>query len=114
MKLKELRKQNNETQEYVASLIGVTRGAYANIENGKREPDFSALFVLADHYGVTIDELLDYKRNPSFKIAGDNLYPITEDEYRIILAYRKALPADIQIIDNIVNRYVTESKEKIG
>ena len=58
MRLKELRKKNHKTQEEMAALIGVTRGAYGNIENGKREPDFKTLSKLADYFGVSVDWLI--------------------------------------------------------
>ena len=64
-RLKALRKNRNETQEEMARRLGITRGAYANIENGRREPDHAALITLAEHFGVTIDYLLDHETKPS-------------------------------------------------
>lgn len=58
MRLKELRKERNLTQLRVAALVDITRGAYANIENGKREPDFRTICILADYFGVSADYLL--------------------------------------------------------
>lgn len=58
MRLKELRKNNHKTQEEMAALIGVTRGAYGNIENGRREPDFATLTTLAEYFGVSVDYLM--------------------------------------------------------
>lgn len=42
-RLKELRKEKELTQQYIADMLGITRGAYTNIENGKREPDIATL-----------------------------------------------------------------------
>lgn len=56
--LKQLRTLNNETQADVAAFLKITRAAYTNIENGKREPDFDTLKKLASHYSVTTDYLL--------------------------------------------------------
>lgn len=58
MRLKELRKKSHKTQEEMAALIGLTRGAYANIENGRREPDFATMNTLADYFGVSVDWLM--------------------------------------------------------
>ena len=58
MRLKELRKKSHKTQGEMADFIGVTRGAYANIENGRREPDFKTLNKLADYFGVSVDWLI--------------------------------------------------------
>ena len=60
-RLKALRKNRNETQSEIAACLGVTRGAYANIENGRREPEYAALLTLADHFGVTVDYLLNHE-----------------------------------------------------
>lgn len=56
-RLKELRKNANFTQEQISHRLGITRGAYANIENGRREPDLNTLNTLATIYGVSIDYL---------------------------------------------------------
>ena len=37
-KLKELRKVNNYTQDYVAEVLGVVRQTYSHYETGKRTP----------------------------------------------------------------------------
>ena len=57
-KLLELRKKNNETQQDIASFLGVTRQSYNRYECGVRECDYSTLMRLADHFGVSIDYLL--------------------------------------------------------
>lgn len=56
--LKDLRVGTKETQQQIADLLGITRGAYTNIENGKRGCDSDALVTLARHYGVSTDYLL--------------------------------------------------------
>ena len=38
-KLRELRKVNNYTQDYVAEVLGVVRQTYSHYETGKRTPD---------------------------------------------------------------------------
>lgn len=58
MNLKALRLSRNETQAEIAELIGITRAAYTNIENDKREPDIETLIILANHFDVSIDYLL--------------------------------------------------------
>lgn len=51
-------------------MLGITRGAYANIENGKREPDIATIILLADHYDVTLDYLLGHEKKPTVKDDG--------------------------------------------
>lgn len=91
-RIKDLRRERGETQENMAALIGITRGAYANIENGKREPDIKTMTVLANHFGVTIDCLmgLEQKKEPPAqggelsidelldKMSADELFDVLE------------------------------------
>lgn len=63
--LKALRKQKGLKQQEVAEFIGITRAAYANIENGKRETDFTTLKKLADYFNVSIDYLFGKTDDPT-------------------------------------------------
>ena len=57
-KLKELRKMNNYTQDYVAEVLGVVRQTYSHYETGKRTPDATALYKLAGLYNISLEDLL--------------------------------------------------------
>ncbi len=56
--MKQLRKLRNLTQGEVADAIGVTRTAYTNYENGKRNPRLETLRRLAYFFDVPIPYLL--------------------------------------------------------
>ena len=58
LKLKEIRSQRAITQQIVADYLEISRQAYSNYENGKREPDFETLLKLGEFFGVTVDYLL--------------------------------------------------------
>lgn len=68
--LKTLRNQSGETQAELANFLGITRAAYTNIENGKREPDYDTIKKLANHFSVTIDYLLGNEKTPTINIDG--------------------------------------------
>lgn len=57
-RLKELRTSLKNTQGDIASIVGVTRAAYTNIENGRRQPDNVMLAKLAAYFDVSTDYLL--------------------------------------------------------
>lgn len=57
-RLKELRALHGYTQDFVASHIGITRAAYTNVENGKRQIDTQTLLKLSALYGVSVGCLL--------------------------------------------------------
>ena len=60
MRLKELRTSNRYTQEFVAFHLGITRAAYTNLENGKRQCDPQTLIKLADLYHVSVGYLIGH------------------------------------------------------
>ncbi len=60
-RLYELRKAKGYSQDELADLIGVSRQAVSKWERGESSPDTDNLIALAKLYGVSIDELLDYK-----------------------------------------------------
>ena len=54
-KLKELRKVNNYTQDYVAEVLGVVRQTYSHYETGKRTPDAEAFYRTITNYLSNVD-----------------------------------------------------------
>ena len=63
-KLKELRKVNNYTQDYVAAVLGIVRQTYSHYETGRRTPDAEALYKLA---GLDLSEFLEFFNDPANK-----------------------------------------------
>ena len=57
-KLKQLRNGVNLSQKEVAQKLGVTRSAYANYEQGTREPDFETLKKICFLFDCTSDYLI--------------------------------------------------------
>lgn len=59
--IRELREQNNWTQEQMADKLGITRNGYAKIERGESMPNLERLNEIATLFGVEVTELLDNK-----------------------------------------------------
>lgn len=55
------RKKKKITQEELGNFIGVSTAAVSKWESGNSYPDITLLPLLADFFGVSIDELLNYK-----------------------------------------------------
>lgn len=64
-RLKELRKKNHYSQEYVAEQLNISRQAISQWENGKAAPDLENLIWLAQLYHISVDELLDNHNDSS-------------------------------------------------
>lgn len=58
--LKTLRKIHKYTQEEIADKIGVSRQAVAKWENGETIPDINNCQALAELYGVSLDDLINF------------------------------------------------------
>lgn len=58
-KIKELRQENNLTQEQLAEQLGVSFQAVSRWENNTTYPDITLLSIIASMFNVTTDYLLD-------------------------------------------------------
>lgn len=56
-----LRKLNDLTQEELAEKLGVTRQAIAKWESGETVPDLEKCRLLAETFGVSLDDLANYE-----------------------------------------------------
>ena len=57
-RLRELRKENCETQVQVAVDIGIAEQQYQTYERGASLPNLENIWKLADHFGVSVDYLI--------------------------------------------------------
>ena len=55
--LKYYRKLNGYTQETIAPKLKITTSAYGSYEQGRNEPPYSKLKMLADIYNITVSQL---------------------------------------------------------
>ena len=85
-KIKELRKRNGITQEQLASSIGISFQTVSKWENGIALPDIALAPVLANYFGVSLDELFDYNRRE----IEEEIEEITEESWK----YRETGPAE--------------------
>lgn len=53
-----LRKKKKLTQDELAKILGISRGALSMYEIGQREPDFATLKKIADFFHISTDYLL--------------------------------------------------------
>lgn len=75
-KIKNLRKKTNISQEELAEKVGVSRQAVTKWESDAGLPDLENLKSLATIFNISIDELLDYKK----ELIGD---VVLEESYSL-------------------------------
>ena len=81
MRFKELRKQNNKTQQEIADILNVSQQTYAKYELRLCEPSLETLRKLAEVYGVTVDYLIG-------RDANEFAY-LSAEEKTLIVNFRK-------------------------
>ena len=59
-KIRELRRRDKLTQDSLAEILGVTAQAVSRWESGGSYPDMEIVPVIANYFGITIDELFGY------------------------------------------------------
>lgn len=105
--LRNLRKEKEYSQEYLAEKLGVTRQTISKWENGTAMPDLKKLIELADFFETSMDDLLglDYKTmNPKQNFAEGTCNDYSEAEAIKANRYMNDL------IDNITNHVHGKTK----
>lgn len=82
--LHELRLKSGESQETVASEVGISRVAYTRYENGTRIPKANIAAALAKHFGVEISMLTGTQSE-----GASSRLLLSDDEEQVILAMRQ-------------------------
>ncbi len=88
--MKELLDLHSMTQKQLAEALDLSPSALGNYIQGTREPDYSTLIRIADHFHVTTDFLLDHTVNTT---ASDK--KATHREEQLLLIFR-SLTSDQQ------------------
>lgn len=111
MRLKEIREARGISQRKAALELNLSPVVYNRYENGLREPSNALLLVLADYFGVTVDELLGrtspatseaerdeamairerLRRDPSYRLLFDAADNASPDHLRAAAAMLKSL-----------------------
>ncbi len=59
LRVKQLRLENNKTQEEIAKYLDVDKSTYNKYENGKRKFNNDVVKQLADYYNIKISDIVD-------------------------------------------------------
>ena len=96
-----LRKIRQLTQEEVADRIGVTRQSVAKWESGETVPDLEKCRLLADLFGVSLDDLANYEPDENMGMA---LHPKGKHMFGLVTVGDKGqivIPAKARKLFNI-------------
>lgn len=101
--LRELRRQNQYSQQTVGDLIHVARQTYSLYESGKRTPDLKAICNLALLYHLSVDDLLyrdlsagrvleDSSYQHSALLPGGSMVRLSGSEAKMLMNYKELSP----------------------
>ena len=81
-RLKDLRTDNDKTQEEIAKVIGTTAQYYSAYERGERDIPFERIIKLAKYYNVTIDYIAGLTNEPN-KLSQKQNVDINQNKHNI-------------------------------
>ena len=103
-----LRKLRQMTQEDLAEYVGVTRQAIAKWESGETVPDLEKCRMLAEIFGVTLDDLANFEPEENFGVnvppKGKHLFGMVTvgDKGQIVIPAKARKLFDISAGDQLV------------
>ncbi len=106
--LVELRKIHEMSQEELADIIGVSRQTLSKYETGESLPDIEKCKLIADAFGVSIDDLLNYEPQENMGLAvppkGKHIFGIVKvgDKGQIVLPAKARKIFDINPGDRML------------
>lgn len=62
LKIKEYRKKKGMTQQELATKLDMSQNAVSLYERGVNDPSIITLVQIAEELGITVDDLIDYKK----------------------------------------------------
>ena len=104
----QMRKMRRMTQEDVAEKVGVTRQAVAKWEAGETVPDLDKCRILAELFGVSLDDLANYEPEQNLGLGlppkGKHLFGMVTvgDKGQIVILARARKLFDISAGDQLV------------
>ena len=60
-RIKELRKQNGYTQDYLAEKLKIEPRQLSKLETGKHYPSFETIIALLETFDITFEELISFE-----------------------------------------------------
>ncbi|MBQ9033443.1 MAG: helix-turn-helix transcriptional regulator [Lachnospiraceae bacterium] len=104
----QLRKMKKMTQEGIAEKVGVTRQAVAKWEAGETVPDLEKCRILAELFGVSLDDLANYEPEENMGLSlppkGKHLFGVVTvgEKGQIVIPAKARKVFDISAGDRLV------------
>ena len=106
--LMELRKFHNMSQEELAELIGISRQTLSKYETGESLPDIEKCKMIADVFGVLLDDLVKYNKVDNMGLGvppkGKHMFGMVKvgDKGQIVIPAKARKVFDIKPGDSLI------------
>ena len=110
-KLRELRVQKNISQAKLAADIHISRSAVAKWENGLGLPSDESLKLLADYFGVAVNELITNKTNEEVLVSKNKTI---DQQKKIIIGFTVGCTIGLFILAFIFIEPLRNALELLG
>ena len=98
-RLKKYRQLKDLTQEQLADILGVSFQSVSKWERGEGYPDMELLPVIAEYFGITVDELMGMKEICSKTQADKILEAVSEN------SVNGRIEDNLEILENAIRRF---------
>lgn len=106
----ELRKFHNFSQEELAERMGISRQTLSKYETGESLPDIEKCKLLADVFGVSIDDLISYRKDDNDNLGlgippkGKHIFGMVKvgDKGQIVIPAKARKIFNIKAGDNLI------------
>jgi transcriptional regulator with XRE-family HTH domain len=104
-RLKQLREQNNWTQQELAERVNMSQRAISNYENNTRDLNTDLIIKLSKLFHCTTDYFLGLVDDPTIQVD-----PC--DKYQTIVYYAKNRDVDIESLKHLIDALVLKHMDK--
>ena len=110
-KLRQLRNEKGISQTKLAADIHISRSAVAKWENGLGLPNDDSLKLLADYFGISIDDLIPNKSNAEIIVSKNKTI---DQQKKIIIGFAAGCAIGLFILGFIFIEPLRESLVQLG
>lgn len=103
-----LRKYHNLSQEELAEQLGISRQTLSKYETGESLPDIEKCKMLADIFGVSMDDLVNFEKSDHYGLGvppkGKHMFGMVKvgDKGQIVIPAKARKIFDIHQGDNLI------------
>lgn len=105
LRLKELRRHKQISQQALANAVGSSQSSINSYENNVYEPDINMLIKLANYFNVSIDYLICNNEVP-YPVEVAERYMLNDKECEFIDIVRKISPEQEAILFQVMKQFI--------